>query len=359
MAQQPDPPHGENPYDAQEYVPYMPDDDPVQGQPPQPTTIPESAPPTPSSRQPSPPTPSFVQPPSPIEREAGKTRSNGVLKIVAVIGVVIVLFAASAGTIYAVNQVAQNREHMATTATAVQANSTATEQTSIEQAQATHVAQVQATATAYASTNPYPTYAVPKLNDPLTGNDDNNWYVGDIADKNGDGKGSCGFTANGYDVTQQYHRLPDGSLYFASCSASATNFTDFVYQVRMTILKGDCGGLLFRDSENNKFADFYYFDICQDGSYNLIRYQGEKISDYSLTLAAGNSSAIKQGSNQSNLIAVAAHGDTFDLYVNRQHVGSARNGEYSKGSIGVVAVPQTKDTEVVYNNAQVWVPSSR
>ena len=359
MAHQPDPPRGENPYETQEYVPYVPDDEATQKPPVQPSTLPEWASSAPSFAHLSSPASSFMQQSSPVEAEESKTRSNAALKTLAVIGVIVVLLAGSLGTIYAVNQVAQNRNVMAATATAIQNNVTATAATSMEQAQATRVAQVQATATAYASTNPYPTYTVPKLNDPLTGNDDNNWYVGDLMGKKGTPEGSCNFTADGYHAAERYQSEPDGTIYFATCSANATNFSDFVYQVQMTILTGDCGGLIFRNDENSKFSHFYDFEVCQDGSYELDRYRGEKVSDYSLKLAAGNSAAIKQGLHQANLIAVAAHSDTFDVYVNHKHVGAARNSEYSKGSIGVIALPTNKDTEVVYNNVQVWVPLQR
>jgi hypothetical protein len=269
---------------------------------------------------------------------------------------VVVLLAGSGGIFYTLNRAAQDRASTTATATAVQSNSEATTQANMQQAQATRVALLQATATAYASTNPYPTYPVPKLNDPLTGNGDADWYVGDIGKQNEPATGSCNFTADAYHAMEKYKRTPDGGTYFASCTANATNFSNFVYQVQMTILKGDCGGLLFRNEGSDKIDHFYYFTVCQDGSYELSRYREEKQPDYSLSLTAGNSSAIKQGLKQSNQIAVAVHNDTFDLYVNKQHIGSARNSEFSKGHIGVIAVPQKTDTEVAYNNAQVWVP---
>lgn len=56
-----------------------------------------------------------------------------------------------------------------------------------------------------------------------------------------------------------------------------------------------------------------------------------------MSLARGNASAIKQGINQSNVIAVVANGSSFDLYVNGQKIDSASDGTYSQGFIGLIA----------------------
>jgi hypothetical protein len=68
--------------------------------------------------------------------------------------------------------------------------------------------------------------------------------------------------------------------------------------------------------------------------------------------------------NQATVIAVVANGNTFDLYVNRQHVfGPVSDSTYTHGQIGVYAeggfnvnnaTAQTSETEVVYSDAKVW-----
>ncbi len=71
----------------------------------------------------------------------------------------------------------------------------------------------------------------------------------------------------------------------------------------------------------------------------------------------GSSSAIKVGLNQSNLIAIVAHGNTLDLFVNKQYITSVNDSTPSGGGIGVVAFcnAMSKPTEVEFRNAIVWI----
>ncbi len=117
----------------------------------------------------------------------------------------------------------------------------------------------------------------------------------------------------------------------------------------MTIIRGDCGALIFRaDGSNGKF---YYFRICQDGTYALTRYDSFTSTQ---TLQSASSSAIKTGLNQSNVIAVVAIGGGIDLYVNRQKIPSMNDGTYTKGQIGVAADSPSNPTEVVFSNVRLW-----
>jgi hypothetical protein len=111
----------------------------------------------------------------------------------------------------------------------------------------------------------------------------------------------------------------------------------------MTINQGDRGGLIIRQS--------YAFSVGQNGSYIFFKWLPN--SD-PVTLASGTSSAIKQGTNQLNVIAVAANGSSFDLYVNGQKIDSASDGSYSQGSIGLSADASNNATTVTYQDARVW-----
>ena len=119
--------------------------------------------------------------------------------------------------------------------------------------------------------------------------------------------------------------------------------------MQMTILKGDAGGMLFRtdDTGNN----FYYFRIGRDGSYILYLSNGNNVT----TLRQKATSAIKTGLNQMNLIAVVAQGNKFDFYVNKQHVDTVTDKTYIEGRIGVAADDDNNPTEVMFNNAMVWI----
>jgi hypothetical protein len=61
--------------------------------------------------------------------------------------------------------------------------------------------------------------------------------------------------------------------------------------------------------------------------------------------------------NQPNIIAVVANGNSFDFYVNGQHIAgpvSDKNAISSHGMIGVYGEGFDATTEVVYNDVKVW-----
>jgi len=187
--------------------------------------------------------------------------------------------------------------------------------------------------------NPYsPNTGTLALNDPLSDNSNGYfWYEGN------DRIGGCGFSNGAFhlSVVQKEH--------IRSCTAGATNYNNFAYQVQMTIVQGDGGGIVFRGNEANQA--FYYFHIGSDGSYSLdIRNNNSII----ITLKSGSNTAINTGLNQSNLISVVANGSNIDLYVNNQHIDSVSDSTYSQGEIGVAASSISNPTEVVFTNAKVW-----
>jgi len=194
-----------------------------------------------------------------------------------------------------------------------------------------------ATATATALLNPYiPHKGVLALYDPLRNNESGyNWD--EVANNNG----SCTFTGGAYHVATSH------SGHFQDCT-EATNFSNFVYQVQMTITAGESGGLLFRvDSTHSKF---YYLRVGQNGSFEFGLSTGSGIQ----VLQSGTSLTVKSGLNQSNLLAVVASGSNIDLYVNHQHIAYFNDSTYSQGQLGVCAEDSSHVTEVIYSDALVW-----
>ncbi len=204
---------------------------------------------------------------------------------------------------------------------------------------------VNATATFIAANpNPYPPHRGKLvLYDPLSSNSNvSNWLV-----PSPDPYGACEFTGGAYHISQS--RLN----YYFFCNAQATDFSNFVYQVQMTIVKGDTGGIVFRI--DNTSSKFYYFHISRDGSYGLDLYMDNLRKDR-IPLKSGSSSAINPNLYQTNLIAVVAIDNNFDLYVNNTRIASVtdNNSTYSHGQIGVIADAVNNPTEVVFSNAKVW-----
>jgi len=174
----------------------------------------------------------------------------------------------------------------------------------------------------------------PTFSDSLQSQDKNNWSEDT----------ECSFSGGAYHVS-----VPN--TYFAWCIEQSIDFSNFLYQVQLTIAKGDYGGIIFREDYTN--AVFYHFYIGQDGSYNLFLYQGIKGQQGEL-LQTGHSSAINTGLNQTNLIAVLASGNNLYLYINKQFVTNTSDSTSRSGLIGVIALPNNNPTEVVVSNVQVW-----
>ena len=196
---------------------------------------------------------------------------------------------------------------------------------------------------AQTSTNPYyPKQSTLALNDPLR--DNSKGYQWDTT--NTQGEGGCGFANNAYQVVQ--NAIIGGGI--TSCNPEAfTSPSDFTLQVQMTIVSGDAGGITFRVANSN----FYLFAITPDGSYHLDLVNGNGLA-LPTVLKQGTSSAIHKGLRQPDLIAVVAFGNTFDLYVNNQHIDTVTNSTLSSGNIGLAAEEVSNPTAVMFSNVMVW-----
>jgi hypothetical protein len=218
--------------------------------------------------------------------------------------------------------------------------------TSEAQAQATAQVEPNATAEALANASPiaYPPHnQSPVLNDPLQDNSKgNNWEVDDPRN------GHCKFINRTYDIITNQSEW---------CLAMSTDFTNFIYEIQMTIVKGDEGGIVFRIDPTNEYEDRYEFFINRDGSYRFLAYtpSPSTSSYYIAVLALGSSSAIHRGLNQTNLVAAVVHDKIIELYVNHQRIAVVSSSTYSHGRIGVIVTgSKSNQIEVIFQNAKVW-----
>lgn len=216
--------------------------------------------------------------------------------------------------------------------------------TAVAYAHATATAQVRATAVAAATATALQTIYTqatssnPALFDPLTGNDGNNWDEG-----NANGGGGCFFAGGSY-----HSSMPQKGFYL-TCMAESSNVHNFAFQVQMTTLKGDGGGLVFRSSNSNFHA--YRFRVGHDGLYALV---ATLDGQHSSVLKSGASSAINTNPNAPNLLTVIARGSNMYLYINKQYITNVSDGTYSSGQIGMFAEDATNPTEVAFSHAEVW-----
>jgi hypothetical protein len=172
----------------------------------------------------------------------------------------------------------------------------------------------------------------PVLSDPLTAEDTNLWDIGV----------HCIFTDGAYHVTSsQAH-------FIEYCMENASTFTNMAYQVQMTILKGDYGGLIFRVASLNQM---YWIEISQHGSYTVTVSQGNM---QCTNIAASSSKVIKKGLGQTNVVTVVARGSLILLYINGQYIMYIRTKATGTGEFGFLALDTAHSTDVVYRNVRVW-----
>jgi hypothetical protein len=244
-------------------------------------------------------------------------------------------------TIHAQNtaqaQINATAQSFATANANIYASATATNGVSVTQTAISD--NVGATATAYTNTFTSDTSGSSTLNDPLSDNsNNNNWDT-----SNGTTASGCAFN------NSTYHVIERQKGYFQPCLAEATNFSDFAYEVQMTMDTGTQGGIVFR--ANGSQNTFYLFRIGIDGSYFLDLY---KSNTTPVLLSYGYTAAITPGLSQQNTIAVIAVQHSIDLYVNQQYVASVTNTTLTSGTIGVASYDDSVPTEIEFSNAQVW-----
>jgi hypothetical protein len=199
----------------------------------------------------------------------------------------------------------------------------------------------------------YPTYlrgqrGTLALDDPLNGrNEVLGW---DLA------YGTCNFTGGSLDAKEIGD--PTNPGYFRDCIETKQTFVNFAYEIKTTFVTGDagdCGGVIFR-GDLLHLTRLYYYYLCQDGRYGLVRYS-VNVQDptLNLTVRKGTTSLVRAGAGQTNLIAVVAQGYNFDLYVNQQYIDSVRDTSYSTGVVGVLVKSfGSATTEVAFSDARVW-----
>lgn len=210
----------------------------------------------------------------------------------------------------------------------------------------THTPSASSTPSPFPSQNPYPPYiGALALNNPLHSSTPN-W---EVSPSNSTDPGTCRF------ISLAYYASQPQTKYFTTCGYQGDNYMNFAFEVGMTIIQGDCGGIFFDADDVGKH--FYYFSICQkDGAYVLYSVRNN-MRDQKVA-SAPSCSAFKTGLGHFNTIAVDVQGHNFDLYVNKQKLAntwdSSYNLSYDQGFIGVLAENLGLQTIVAFNDAKVW-----
>jgi hypothetical protein len=153
---------------------------------------------------------------------------------------------------------------------------------------------------------------------------------------------ACQFIGGAYLVRLQDPR------YFQPCGTSET-YSNFAFEVHLTINQGGCGGVVFRDNSN--IGNYYLFSICENGEYRVRKYVN---NGSSTPLLQPGTTAIN-GLVQQNIIAVVASGSIMTFYVNEKQIGGqVQDSSYTSGRIALIAYPRGNPTSVAYTNARLW-----
>jgi len=161
------------------------------------------------------------------------------------------------------------------------------------------------------------------------------------------GKSICRFQSGYYHA---YDADPNNASY-TYCLAQQTNFADFTYEVQMTIVDGQAGGVFFRsqDSQNSQFS--YIFLIRPDGYGALYAVLNAASGPGYKGLVGGTITSFKRGLQQTNTIAIMARGSQIDIYVNQVGIAGVTESTYSQGGVGVIG---WTNSDVVFSNAKLW-----
>ena len=267
-------------------------------------------------------------PPSQQRRLSATTVALLIVLVLVIVGAGGILYFRPGSTIN------QTQPHASPTTQAQQVSASPSPTRQVQQATATPAAQTPQDL--YAQI----TQATPVLDDPLRMNDTNNWTESSSAD------GGCAFTGGAY------HAIAQQQNAYMLCMAQATNFSDLAYQVQMTIVKGEFGGIVFRT--DNSQSKYYSFFIDRSGTYTLITsVDNTGTRDY--ILHKGTSASIKTSLNQANLLTIVARDSSIYLYINQQYITSASDSTYHAGQIGVFGGNYTQaPSDVVFRHIQVW-----
>lgn len=174
---------------------------------------------------------------------------------------------------------------------------------------------------------------------------DQRWTEGHPFDK-----GSCQAQNQAYYISM----TTQGRYY--PCYNQQASFTNFMCEIRMRILSGDTGGIVFRDQVTRN--DTYYLSINEDGAYNL-SYLPNSASDESNPLFSGVSDSLyhDQILNQASLVAIRADSSDLAVYIDGNYVNSIQDSNITSGRIGLVSQKLLNNTEVDFDQVKIWTLS--
>jgi hypothetical protein len=184
--------------------------------------------------------------------------------------------------------------------------------------------------------------------------DNSKGYKWDEATMNGKGgNGLCGYKQGNYHIAESAVQAGSQTTVICNPEAPQLNLSNVAFEVNMVVSKGTGVGLAVRLDQTKGTG--YLFKVFTNGQYAIGKadLNNTDANKRFVSLHTGTNSAIKQGLNQSNLLALVANGNTISLFINGQYIDGVQDSSFVKGQLGVCAFGNG-DADVTAQNARVW-----
>jgi hypothetical protein len=166
------------------------------------------------------------------------------------------------------------------------------------------------------------------------------------ANSHWDQNANCAFKDGSYHIT---------ATTIQSCALNARMvLTNFVLEVKVTLLRGNVGGLFFRENKVHNKSNAYLLDFDSKGNYQLWNYSvshAAKLIDY------GALDHWNAGYNQTNTVALVAQGSSMRLYVNRRMARHFTDHTYTRGGLSFISSEYSSHkgtSEATYSDLRIW-----
>ena len=216
--------------------------------------------------------------------------------------------------------------------------------TTVQATQTTVARSTQQAVAAFTARSPQEIYTAatsgnPLIDDPLTNKSKSTWqsFQGNLY--------GCTFNGGMYMI-----RVEQTNSYL-NCSSHKNNLHNFAFEVEMSIVKGDNGGLTFRSNSDN--SKFYALRIVESGSsfvFGFVLYNNGERKELQDTI-------FNEGKQKFNLFSVIAYEHIFYFYINKNFLMKAQDNTLQIGAPGMYALDAADNTatQTVFRNAKIWV----
>jgi len=160
----------------------------------------------------------------------------------------------------------------------------------------------------------------------------------------------CALVNGNYQVSAQ---PSPGTVILNSCLAKQTDYIDFIYQVDLTMTRGETAGLIFRN--NTVLNADYLFEVNSDSTYFLNSSTSSLSTQNGLVPKASFS-----GQKTTNTLTVIARGHDIYLFINQHFLAHASDATSSSGQIGLFVDAHSTDQGgaiATFSNLKVWTLS--